>query len=321
MPNKIASISYGAVSLALAAVLLASPASAGFQMGSGGTAVQSSAPRPASDMPEVISPIVISGEPQPVSLSAPPPAPAVLPSAPAPTFQPPAAPAVDVSNAVVRGFASQVPLALAMRQLLPVGYTFYIDQDVDTNVLVSYRGGRPWPETLKSMLAPVGLVDQIQGTVVTVSRVPSGAPAMPIAETTPLTQPAPAAPRTIGQLTIPATSAPPPPQRFAAPAPLASAPMTPYAAAESWSAQRGDTLHKVLTAWCRKANVELQWLSEYDYPLQASVSFSNGFEDAVRGLLSGFENAQPQPVGELHASSIAGQMVLVVQVRGNSYTN
>ncbi len=342
MPNKIASISYGALSLALAAILSATPASAGFQLNSSGGVVQSSAPRGASDMPEVISPIVISGEKQPaqvalpsrapdVSLSSPSTAPVTLSSAPQPALAPPAPPTspVDVSNATVRGFALQVPLALALRQLLPVGYSFYIDQDVDMNTLVSYRGGRPWPETLKTMLAPVGLVDQIQGTVVTVSRVPgaSSAPppsappaaAVPIAEKSPLLPPPSTTSKTIGQLTVPASSS----MRFSEPAPMPNpSPLGgAYGGGEVWSAQRGDTLHKVLVNWCRKANVELQWLSEYDYPLQASSNFNGGFEDAVRGLLSGFENAQPQPVGELHANSSAGQMVLVVQVRGNSHTN
>ena len=84
---------------------------------------------------------------------------------------------------------------------------------------------------------------------------------------------------------------------------------------------RGDTLHKVLSDWCQHSNVELQWQAEYDYPVEASAHFEGKFEDAVRGLLAGFDGARPQPVAELHANRGAGQRVLVVQARGNSYSN
>jgi hypothetical protein len=106
----------------------------------------------------------------------------------------------------------------------------------------------------------------------------------------------------------------------AAPAP---APFTIGSASttDEWRAERGETLRKVLTDWCARANVELQWMTEYDYPIEGSSHFSSGFEDAVRGLLAGFDSARPQPIGELHDSATAGQKVLVVQGRGNNYTN
>ena len=86
----------------------------------------------------------------------------------------------------------------------------------------------------------------------------------------------------------------------------------------AWEAQNGVTLHRVLEDWCRRAHVDLDWLAEYDYPLQASVRFNGTFEEAVRDLLIGFEGAHPQPVAELHSNTHAGQMVLVVQARGNT---
>ena len=97
-----------------------------------------------------------------------------------------------------------------------------------------------------------------------------------------------------------------------------SAATTPVAVTEMWSADRGDSLRKVLTAWSHRAHVELEWLAEYDYPLQATVNLTGTFEDAVRNLLSGFEGAHPQPVGQLHSNSGMGQMVLVVRTRGNT---
>jgi len=87
---------------------------------------------------------------------------------------------------------------------------------------------------------------------------------------------------------------------------------------QSWEADRGDSLRRVLERWARSAAVEFNWMAEYDYPLQASVHFTGTFEDAVRNLLVGFENAHPQPVAELHSNSRAGQTVLVVATRGNA---
>jgi len=60
------------------------------------------------------------------------------------------------------------------------------------------------------------------------------------------------------------------------------------------------------------------WSTEYDYPVQASASFSGSFEEAVRDLLSGFVDAKPQPFGRLHDNPSVGQRILVIQTRGNT---
>lgn len=90
--------------------------------------------------------------------------------------------------------------------------------------------------------------------------------------------------------------------------------------AQSWTAEKGRLLKDVIEDWGRKAGVDVSWQAEYDYPLQASVSFMGSFEEAVRGILVGFQEAQPQPVAYLYNSQSGGQAVLVVQARGNNYT-
>jgi len=91
--------------------------------------------------------------------------------------------------------------------------------------------------------------------------------------------------------------------------------------AGDWVAGRGETLRQVLEKWSSRAGFELKWIAEYDYPVEASVRFNGSFESAVRNLLSGFDGARPQPVGSLHNNSGAGQRVLVIQTRGNSYSD
>jgi len=311
MPNKKISPFSGAATLALGIAFWAAPAHAGFQWvapNEGATydqpATNTYAPAPttADNGPEAVSPLVISGapesskkaadalkEPQKIDLS----------TATINTSKPSAEAASTAS--VVQGFATQIPLALALRQLLPSGYSFSIDQGVDIDTLVSYKGGKPWDETLKIMLASAGLVDHRQGTVVTISRADIPGAAVEKKQILPTMAPAPKT--TVSSL----TTAPQPSVNITSP--------------DGWSAERGDTLRKVLTGWCSRAGVELKWLAEYDYPIEASAHFRGGFEDAVRNLLAGFDGARPQPIGELHANPIARQKVLVIQVRGNSYSN
>ena len=115
--------------------------------------VAHSAPIPvtplAGESPDMPSPVVIEGTPvqsQPMATS--------------PMYnQAPGAEAGNLSlpNTTVQGFANNVPLAVALREVLPPGYGFSIDQDVDLGTLVSFQGGRPWRDTLQSMLAPASL--------------------------------------------------------------------------------------------------------------------------------------------------------------------
>jgi len=299
----------------------ATPAHAGFQWvaPNDGAAYQAPAPRPSYKSPggpEIISPVVITGS-SPVDQD-----PVVtIPSAPtvdlsAPMDIKPAAPkapaavnlatekisvSAPAASDVVQGFATQIPLALALRQIMPVGYNFSIDQDVGMDTLVSYKGGKNWRDTIKDMLSAVNLQGREQGTSLIVSH---SASAFAEPEPAPALQPK--------QSLQPA---------YVAPSVRLDTPSYNVGNVDGWSAQRGDTLRKVLTDWCRRSSVELQWLAEYDYPLEASAHFSGGFEDAVRGLLAGFDGARPQPIGALHTNTSAGQMVLVVQVRGNNYSN
>jgi len=249
---------------------------------------------------------------------------------------------------LVQGFANNVPLAVALREVLPPGYGFSIDQDVDLGTLVSFQGGKPWHETLMGMLEPAGLTMREEGVMIAIGRMQSAAARPPSSAPPPASVPPQEVAANVGSgmspppyikpvpsstipvwagkpvtgpkplLTQPSVPSLPPP---ALPPLVSSLQVTASPAVDTWTAARGDTLHKVLETWARRAHAEFEWSAEYDYPLQASVSFTGTFEDAVRSLLSGFEEAHPQPVAELHDNSEAGQMVLVVQTRGNSYTD
>ncbi len=327
MPNK-KSAKISSLTLALGLLSFSVPAHAGFEWVAPNTndngAYQAPvvisppmgnylpAPAPvATAAPEIISPVIITGGNAPAPSA--PAATVPVHILPTPPTSSPSTPSlstatISVSNNApadkVSGFGSSIPLALALHQILPTDYGSSIEPDVDMNTLVSYKGGKPWRDTLRDALAPAGLSAHEEGTIVVVSHGASAtttaekaAPVLLPIESTQTISRAPVIMTTGGDAS------------FAAPV------------ADNWSAQRGDTLHKVLTEWCRRAGVELQWQAEYDYPVEASAHFTNGFEDSVRNLLAGFDAARPQPIGELHTNSNAGQMVLVVQARGNNYSN
>ena len=198
-------------------------------------------------------------------------------------------------------------LAVALRQILPVGYGFSVDPDVDLGVLISFQGGKPWRDTLHDALGPAGLIMRERGQMVMVGRSGGAAtadmapepavPPMPIAHTVSVAPGSPALP-----VIVPVAEVVGP-------------------VVEEWHAERGDNLHKVIEAWAQHSHIELNWMAEYDYPLQASYSYTGTFEDAVRNLLTGFQDAHPQPIAELHTNPGLGQKVLLVQTRGNSYSD
>ena len=253
----------------------------------------------------------------------------------------------------VSGFADKIPLAVALRQVLPADVGFSVDRDVMLSTVVSWRGGKPWRDVLHDMLIAVGYDFRDQGQMVRIVRAAgqtnvagtlsapasamAAADAVPV-ESAPVVMPKPNNNHVLqASAPVPApvlidgnkpahTLQLPPNMRSATQAePLvvssAPAPSSSFAVSEVWTANRGDMLRKVLENWARRANVEINWMAEYDYPLQASLNLTGSFEEAVRNLLAGFQEAQPQPVATLHKSTTAGQTVLIVEARGNNYSD
>jgi len=69
---------------------------------------------------------------------------------------------------IVQGFGSDMPLALALRQVVPPQYAFSFDKDVNPGIRVSWNGGKPWDQVARDMLSPVGMDISIQSKTVTV---------------------------------------------------------------------------------------------------------------------------------------------------------
>lgn len=240
---------------------------------------------------------------------------------------PSAKPEIPEKEKTVRGFANNVPLAVALRQILPSEYGFSAAQDVPLSTVVSWQGGRSWRPILEDMLKSIGLAMREQAKMIHIVRVPGSEGLLPAAAAV---SPPPSTQTLQPPLEKkPVTLLTPPAGENVFPTPPAATmnfyeqqqPVAAGSAIDSWTGNRGETLRKILETWCKRHGIELSWQAEYDYPLQASVTLTGTFEEAVRSLLTGFQDAQPQPVGTLHNSAEAGQTVLVIQARGNNYSD
>lgn len=65
--------------------------------------------------------------------------------------------------AVAEGFGSDIPLALALGQIVPPSFAYSFGDGVNPGKRVSWEGGKPWNEVLADVLQPLGLTFEIDG--------------------------------------------------------------------------------------------------------------------------------------------------------------
>lgn len=78
------------------------------------------------------------------------------------------------------GFGSDIPLAFAMRQVVPGNYAYIFAPGVDQGARVSWNGGKPWNEVLADMVRPQGLNISISGNNIRVFPQSGDNGAMPV---------------------------------------------------------------------------------------------------------------------------------------------
>ncbi len=67
------------------------------------------------------------------------------------------------------GFATDIPLALALRQIVPADYSYAFGEGVNPGLRVSWNGGKPWNEVVSDMISPLGYSVLIQNKSVRIS--------------------------------------------------------------------------------------------------------------------------------------------------------
>ena len=98
-----------------------------------------------------------------INASPSPPATAMAPATPSGYGQPlaldaPIKPPQAISRPVLaRGFGDDVPLAFAIRQIVPATVKVEYGNAVDRQARVSWIGGKPWRQVLHTTLSPLGI--------------------------------------------------------------------------------------------------------------------------------------------------------------------
>jgi hypothetical protein len=75
-------------------------------------------------------------------------------------------PASPTNFKTVEGFASDIPMILALREIVPNDYGFSFAKGIDLGQRISWEGGRIWPAILEDVLAPADLDFRISGKIV-----------------------------------------------------------------------------------------------------------------------------------------------------------
>ncbi len=83
---------------------------------------------------------------------------------PSASMPPPAPPEQNFENAV--GFGSEMPLAFALSQIVPAGYSYSFGPSVNPGARISWEGGKPWNQVVRDMVAPLGLDAAVVGNTI-----------------------------------------------------------------------------------------------------------------------------------------------------------
>ena len=70
---------------------------------------------------------------------------------------------------MVNGFGHEVPLSFAVRQVVPAHVKIIYDDGVDRAALVSWQGGRPWNDVIRTTAKTIGLHVTLSAGIVRIS--------------------------------------------------------------------------------------------------------------------------------------------------------
>lgn len=226
-------------------------------------------------------------------------------------------------NATIEGFGKDIPLALALRDIVPSSYAYVFTTNDIAGTKISWRGGKPWQTVLQTALAAKNLQARVTAHIVEIGVITSSVP--PIEAKPQLSvqdqQLVPTAPTPLVNSNTPVADIaqqdlPPVPvssSTSSGPTPTAPAlPVVDLTSVSNWHAKSGTTLRDTLDLWSKMAHVELVWSTTYDYPVNNAFSFKGTFSQAVDSLLASYNQETSPPKGRLHPNLPNGPSVLII---------
>ncbi len=217
---------------------------------------------------------------------------------------PPLSPVSTAADApVVEGFGKDIPLAVALRQIVPPAYNISISPGLDQGKPVSWNGGRAWPDVVSSMLATRKLHATLNGKTVTVAQGAGADLRIPANIASDL-------PVIVDDANIASNNAP---NIDSSPAVSPSGrPVLNLGEQKHWAAKPGQGLRETLLSWSKLANVELAWQDVNDAPIGSAFAYDGTFDQAVDSLLSLYGGGANEPHGKLYPNLPEGPSVLVI---------
>ncbi len=233
----------------------------------------------------------------------------------------------DVLNAdssIIEGFGTDMPLALALQQIVPPSYAYSFGESVNPGAFASWNGGKPWYQVMEDMLMPLGLKGELRENKVVIrtqnasvlasdnmmidnmpmqddSLLKMPETTMSAQQTSPMKpkakagqvsiDPKPATPRRNiiadpGQASNASSSLMPSPNQVAAIPLKASASAMPKHEIMSFTADKGQKLKDVIDAWAKDANIDVIWNTSKNPTLDENVALKSTFEMAVKTALA-----------------------------------
>lgn len=208
---------------------------------------------------------------------------------------------------LVEGFGKDIPLVLALRDIVPPSFAFAFAGPETAGKKISWRGGKPWPQVLQDALAPLDLQASMSGQTVMIGPRSSGYVARMSSPDTII--------REVPVEQAPSEPIPVVPSEQPAAAQVSKpsvAPVVDMGVKSKWEARPGSTLRQVLESWCKRAHVELSWTTAYDYPVNNAFYFEGTYGEAVDSLLSSYGGEHPAPKGRLYPNLPDGPSVLMI---------
>jgi hypothetical protein len=189
----------------------------------------------------------------------------------------------------VDGFGRRVPLSMALKQIVPPLYVYKFSKGVTPKQKVSWEGGDTWVNVLNNMLDQSDLSGSLNGNVITITK------------------------GTGSVITLRETPTLMPTSQESLMGGVSPSPIVDLQTHKTWTARSGVSLREALQSWARQANVQLEWQTNYNYPISSVFNFEGTFDQAVDSLLSLYGEDQSPPKGKLYPNQPNGPSVLLIE--------
>ena len=210
---------------------------------------------------------------------------------------------------MAQGFGNDVPLALALRQIVPADFGYAVQNNANLGLRVDWSGNKPWDEVLNAAINKYDLEAVVIEKTVLIKKV--GAP---IEAPKPKTAPTVEKTTEIEQKSEMMRED----EKITQKTSSASHKPTSLTKVSQWKAEEGDELYPVMVQWCNAAGVKLLWNAKEKYEISEDVEVNGNFEKAVQKILMTFKGQEQRPVGMFKSNDPKGKAVLSVSDSSNS---